>query len=113
MTLAQFTWYTIIGIFCWMYTLFAPKALQIVSSNTFVPFTNIAIVVSFMFDILYFKRLMLWSDYLGSFLIISCTICLTVLAERHDQGNNDDYKREKLNIKLDDDELIIGNDNDY
>lgn len=95
MTLAQFFWYSSIGVFCWMYTLFAPKALQIIKSNTFVPFTNVATVISFLFDISYFKRLMLWSDYLGTVLIIFCTICLTMLAEHHDTSSNssDDFKR--------------------
>lgn len=81
MSLSQVFWYSLIGVLCWTYILCAPKALQIVKSNTFVPFTNVAIVISFIFDIFYFKRLMVWSDYLGSLLIISCTVCLAILAD--------------------------------
>ena len=51
-----------------------------IKSNTFSPFTNLAIVISFLFDILYFKRIMVWSDYFGTALIIICTIILTFLA---------------------------------
>lgn len=82
---------------CWTYILCAPKALQIVKSNTFVPFTNVAIVISFMFDIFYFKRLMVWSDYLGSVLIVACTVCLAILADRQTTKSNDnDYKSPDL-----------------
>ena len=81
MSSAQLAWYAAMGLLYWNCCVFAPLALQTIKSNTFSPFTNLAIVISFLFDIFYFNRIMLFSDYLGTTLIIACTICLTLLAK--------------------------------
>ena len=55
-------------------------------ANTFVPFTNIAIALSFVFDIAYSNRLVLVTDYIGLALIILCTMVLTVLGNNQKQS---------------------------
>lgn len=81
MSLAQFGWYVSIGISCYGYFLFAPIALQNVKAGTFVPFTNIAIIMSFFFEILYFGRVMFYTDYLGASMIILGTTLQAKFAE--------------------------------
>lgn len=83
MSLAQFAWYCSLGLFCWLYTWLATMALQHVKSSVFVPFTNVAIVMSFIFDIFYFGRTMFWSDYAGAGLIIFGTVAQSKLAEKN------------------------------
>ena len=47
-------------------------ALGIVKSGTVAGFYNIALIISFLTDVNYFKRDLMWSDYAGVSVIIIC-----------------------------------------
>ena len=78
-------WYLLLGKVNWTTFYFAPKALETLKSNVFSPFTNLAIILSFCFDALYFSRIMLWSDYFGTLLVIACTILLAFFSHNTDE----------------------------
>lgn len=82
MSFGQLMWYVSIGFCCWLYSQLAPLALQFVSAGTFVPFSNVAIIMSFFFEIFYHGRIMFWSDYIGATLIIVGTAIQSNLAEK-------------------------------
>lgn len=90
----QMIWYLLIGLFCWLYTSLAPLALQYIKSSTFIPFTNLSIIMSFVFDISYFGRVMFWSDYVGAALIIFCTVVQSKMGKNTNTNDDDNYKSE-------------------
>ena len=48
-------------------------ALGAVKSGTVSGFYNVALVISFLTDVFYFKMILVWSDYVGALVIIIST----------------------------------------
>lgn len=73
MTMDQFYVAFVVGIFGWLSQETLAQGLSAVKSGTMAAFQNIAIFIGFFIDIFYFHRVILWSDYVGSGLIIVFT----------------------------------------
>lgn len=62
----------------------APLALQTLKSSIFVPFTNLSLVMAFMFEVLYLGRQDFWTDYTGASLIIGFTLIQSYYSQKAD-----------------------------
>ena len=62
-----------VGFFSWISQESMSIALGIIKSGTVAGFYNIALVLSYLTDVAYFKRDMIWSDYCGALIIIVST----------------------------------------
>ena len=64
----------IIGFFSWASQESLSLSLMSVKSGTTACFYNISMIIAFIVDVAYFKRLAIWSDLLGASLIMIFTI---------------------------------------
>lgn len=64
-------------------------ALGIVKTGTVAGFYNLALIISFLTDVIYIKRKLVWSDYFGGTIIILCTTLQGYIS-------NQDYELESL-----------------
>lgn len=72
----------IVGIFSYISQDAMSIALGIVKSGTVAGFYNLSLVISFITDTFFFKRTLVWSDYLGASIIIICTTLQSIIANK-------------------------------
>lgn len=78
--MSQFYGGIIIGLFSYVSQDSMSIALGIVKSGTVAGFYNLALVISFLTDSLYFDRKLVWSDYIGALIIIVCNLLQCIIA---------------------------------
>ena len=87
LTLESFYSCIIIGLFSWVSQDAMSIALGIVKSGTVAGFYNLSLIISFLTDVFYFKRELVWSDYTGATIIIICNTLQSVVANQdHEQS---------------------------
>jgi hypothetical protein len=74
MTKNQFYGCLIVGFFSWSAQESVTFALSVVKAGTCSAFYNLALLLSFIADHIYFGRRLLYSDYAGCILIVICTL---------------------------------------
>lgn len=76
----QFGWSCVVGFFSWACLESKSLALTSVKSGTVTCFTNLSLVVSFITDITYYERSVLWPDIVGGSILIIFTTANGILA---------------------------------
>ena len=85
----QFCASMIIGFFSWASQESLSLALISVKSGTTACFYNISLIIAFVLDVVYFKRMVLWTDIVGATMIMVFTIAQGLLS------NEESIKKEE------------------
>lgn len=81
-TLAQFSASMVVGFFSWANQESLSLSLTVVKQGTASAFNNLALIVSFLVDALYFKRRIFIHDIIGASLILTFAVVQSLLANQ-------------------------------
>ena len=80
----------IIGFFSWASQESLSLALMSVKSGTTACFYNISLIIAFIVDVAYFKRIAIWSDIMGASLIMIFTIAQGLLSNEESKEEEEE-----------------------